>query len=147
MTTRTPLTTQALITDTLTRIAETTIDPTSRELAEQTLALLTGPELVTERYLPSETDAFVRRYKDLRQQSEKTVLKGDPEPSYRYLGMATHTERVYDIVKDSGFGTRKETIENMSRGDGGANGNLIILEHPSVETYGADTFHVFHVVL
>lgn len=147
MTTRTPLAKQELVTDTLTRIAETTIDPTSRELAEQTLALLVGPELVTERYLPSETDAFVRRYEDLRQQSEKTVLKSDPEPSYTYLGMATHIARVYDIVKDSGFGTRKETIENMSRGDGGANGNLIILEHPSVETHGTDTFHVFHVVL
>lgn len=147
MTTLTRLPAHDTICDNLKRIIATTIDPTSRELAEQTLALLREPELVTERYLPSETDAFEARYAYLLKESERTILKGDPDPGYMYLGTAINHARVYDIVKDSGFGTRKETIERMSAGDGGANGNLIILERPSIEAHGTDTLHVFHVVL
>lgn len=132
--------------DTLARIADTTHDETSRDLAQQTLTLLRETGLTTERFLPSEPETFEARRDALLTASEKIVLKGSPEPSYRYLGEANHRARVYDIVKDSGFGTRQETIEKMSRGEGGANGNLIILEYPSVDTHQPDTFHVFHVV-
>lgn len=132
--------------ETLRRIASTTRDETSRELAEQTLHLLRDTGLVTERFLPSEGDAYRARRDALSIAADKIVLKGDPEPSYTYLGTASHIDRVYGIVKDSGFGTRKETIEKMSRGDGGANGNLIILEYPSIEQGKPNTYCVFHVI-
>lgn len=131
--------------DGLHQILDTTTDPATKELAASLLSSIGTKGLATERYFPTERRAYDVRHAFLMTESQKIVRKGEPQPSYAYLGEAKSLIDVYRVVRDSGHATQKPLIERMSQRFDGDARHLIILENISLDADTPSTFTVFYV--